>query len=154
MIFKVKQDGRHKARLVAGGHMVDPMGVNSRLTVVKTFYRFCAAILGMLLSPLSAWRKSTRTPVRSLANARDLCLSSRRRSMVYDHHRVELSGPILLTFYVLSVSQLYTTTVMSGCESEKRRMASMIISALMWMISKLSREIRNNGRHSSLAHFC
>jgi hypothetical protein len=29
MIFEVKQDGRRKARLVAGGHMVDPMGVNS-----------------------------------------------------------------------------------------------------------------------------
>ncbi len=35
MIFEVKQDGRRKARLVAGGHMVDPMGVNSRSTVVK-----------------------------------------------------------------------------------------------------------------------
>jgi hypothetical protein len=35
MIFEVKQDGRHKARLVAGGHIVDPMGVNSRSTVVK-----------------------------------------------------------------------------------------------------------------------
>ena len=35
MIFEVKQDGRRKARLVAGGHMVDPMGVNTRSTVVK-----------------------------------------------------------------------------------------------------------------------
>lgn len=35
MIFEVKQDGRRKARLVAGGHLVDPMGVNSRSTVVK-----------------------------------------------------------------------------------------------------------------------
>jgi hypothetical protein len=35
MIFDVKQDGRRKARLVAGGHMVDPMGVNSRSMVVK-----------------------------------------------------------------------------------------------------------------------
>jgi hypothetical protein len=35
MIFEIKQDGRRKARLVAGGHMVDPMGVNSRSTVVK-----------------------------------------------------------------------------------------------------------------------
>ncbi len=35
MIFEVKQDGRRKARLVAGGHMVDPMGINSRSTVVK-----------------------------------------------------------------------------------------------------------------------
>ena len=35
MIFDVKQDGRHKARLVAGGHMVDPMDVDSRSTVVK-----------------------------------------------------------------------------------------------------------------------
>ena len=35
MIFEVKQDGRRKARLVAGGHMVDTMGVNSRSTVVK-----------------------------------------------------------------------------------------------------------------------
>ncbi len=35
MIFEVKQDGRRKARLVAGGHMIDPMGINSRSTVVK-----------------------------------------------------------------------------------------------------------------------
>ena len=35
MIFEVKQDGRHKGCLVAGGHMVDPMGINSRSTVVK-----------------------------------------------------------------------------------------------------------------------
>lgn len=35
MIFEVKQDGRRKARLVAGGHMVDPMGINTRSTVVK-----------------------------------------------------------------------------------------------------------------------
>jgi hypothetical protein len=35
MIFEVNQDGRRKARLVAGGHMVDPMGINSRSTVVK-----------------------------------------------------------------------------------------------------------------------
>ena len=35
MNFEVKQDGRRKARLVAGGHLVDPMGINSRSTVVK-----------------------------------------------------------------------------------------------------------------------
>ena len=35
MIFEVKQDGRRKAHLVAGGHLVDPKGVNSRSTVVK-----------------------------------------------------------------------------------------------------------------------
>ena len=35
MIFEVKQDGRRKARLVASGHMVDPMGINPRSTVVK-----------------------------------------------------------------------------------------------------------------------
>ena len=35
MIFEVKQDGRRKARLVAGGHLVDPKGINSRSTVVK-----------------------------------------------------------------------------------------------------------------------
>jgi hypothetical protein len=35
MIFEVKQDGRRKARLVAGGHMVDPKGINPRSTVVK-----------------------------------------------------------------------------------------------------------------------
>ena len=35
MIFKVKQDGSQKARLVVGGHMVDPMGINPRSTVVK-----------------------------------------------------------------------------------------------------------------------
>ena len=35
MIFEVKQDGRRKARLVAGGHLVDPKGINSRSTIVK-----------------------------------------------------------------------------------------------------------------------
>ena len=35
MIYEVKQDGRHRARLVAGGHLVDPRGVNTRSTVVK-----------------------------------------------------------------------------------------------------------------------
>jgi hypothetical protein len=35
MIFEVKQDGRRKARLVAGGHLVDSMGISSRSTVVK-----------------------------------------------------------------------------------------------------------------------
>ena len=35
MIYEVKQDGRRKARLVAGGHLVDPRGVNTRSTVVK-----------------------------------------------------------------------------------------------------------------------
>ncbi len=35
MIFEVKQDGRRKGRLVAGVHMVDPMGINSRSAVVK-----------------------------------------------------------------------------------------------------------------------
>jgi hypothetical protein len=35
MILEVKQDGRRKARLVAGGHMIDPMGINSCSTVVK-----------------------------------------------------------------------------------------------------------------------
>jgi hypothetical protein len=34
-IFEVKQDGRRKARLVAGGHLVDSMGISSRSTVVK-----------------------------------------------------------------------------------------------------------------------
>ena len=34
MIFEVKQDGR-RARLVAGGHLVDPKGISSRSTVVK-----------------------------------------------------------------------------------------------------------------------
>jgi Reverse transcriptase (RNA-dependent DNA polymerase) len=35
LIFEVKQDGRRKARMVAGGHLVDPMGISSRSTVVK-----------------------------------------------------------------------------------------------------------------------
>ena len=35
MIFEVKQDGRRKARLVAGGHLLDPRGISSRSTVVK-----------------------------------------------------------------------------------------------------------------------
>jgi hypothetical protein len=35
MIFEVKQDGRRKARLVAGGHLVDSMGISSRSMVIK-----------------------------------------------------------------------------------------------------------------------
>ena len=35
MIFEVKQDGRHKARLVAGGHLVKLHGMSSKSTVVK-----------------------------------------------------------------------------------------------------------------------
>lgn len=36
MIFEVKQDGRKKARLTIGGHVVDAQGISTRSTVVKT----------------------------------------------------------------------------------------------------------------------
>lgn len=36
MIFEVKQDGRKKARLTIGGHVVDANGISTRSTVVKT----------------------------------------------------------------------------------------------------------------------
>ena len=36
MIFEVKQDGRKKARLTIGGHVVDAAGISTRSTVVKT----------------------------------------------------------------------------------------------------------------------
>jgi Reverse transcriptase (RNA-dependent DNA polymerase) len=36
MIFEVKQDGRKKARLTIGGHVVDSHGISTRSTVVKT----------------------------------------------------------------------------------------------------------------------
>ena len=35
MIFEVKQDGRHKGRLVCNGHKIDPRGISTRSTVVK-----------------------------------------------------------------------------------------------------------------------
>ena len=35
MIYEVKQDGCQKARLVAGGHLVDPHGISTHSTVVK-----------------------------------------------------------------------------------------------------------------------
>ena len=35
MIYEVKQDGRHKAHLVAGSHLVDPHGISTRSTVMK-----------------------------------------------------------------------------------------------------------------------
>lgn len=35
MIFEVKQDGRRKARLVAGGHLVELVGMSAKSTVVK-----------------------------------------------------------------------------------------------------------------------
>ena len=36
MIFEVKQCGRRKARLVCGGHLVDPRGMSTKSTVVKS----------------------------------------------------------------------------------------------------------------------
>ena len=35
MIYEVKQDGRRKARLVAGGHLVDPCSISTHSTIVK-----------------------------------------------------------------------------------------------------------------------
>ena len=35
MIYDVKQDGHHKARLVVVGHLVDPRGISTRSTIVK-----------------------------------------------------------------------------------------------------------------------
>ena len=35
MIYEVKPDGRRKARLIAGGHLVDPCSISTRSTVVK-----------------------------------------------------------------------------------------------------------------------
>ena len=35
MLFEVKQDGRHKGRLVCNGHQIDPRGISTRSTVVK-----------------------------------------------------------------------------------------------------------------------
>ena len=35
MIYEVKQDGCCKARLVTGGHLVDPRGISTRSTIVK-----------------------------------------------------------------------------------------------------------------------
>ena len=35
MIYEVKQDGRHKAYLVAGRHLVDPRGISTCSTIVK-----------------------------------------------------------------------------------------------------------------------
>ena len=35
MIYEVKEDRHQKARLVAGGHLVNPRGISSRSTVVK-----------------------------------------------------------------------------------------------------------------------
>ena len=37
MIFEVKQDGHHKARLVAGSHLVDPRGISTCSTSKCTF---------------------------------------------------------------------------------------------------------------------
>ena len=35
IIYEVKQDGCRKARLVAGGHLVDPRGISTHSTIVK-----------------------------------------------------------------------------------------------------------------------
>ena len=35
MVYEVKQDGHRKARLVTGGHLVDPCSISTRSTVVK-----------------------------------------------------------------------------------------------------------------------
>ena len=61
MIFEVKQDGRRKARLVAGGHLVDPMGINPRSTVVKG--------ISVRLLDLIAHRDGLRTLCGDIGNA-------------------------------------------------------------------------------------
>lgn len=61
MIFEVKQDGRRKARLVAGGHMVDPMGVNTRSTIAKG--------ISVRLLDLIAHRDGLKTICGNIGNA-------------------------------------------------------------------------------------
>ncbi len=61
MIFEVKQDGRRKARLVAGGHMIDPNGINSRSTVVKG--------ISVRLLDLIAHRDNLKILCRDIGNA-------------------------------------------------------------------------------------
>jgi hypothetical protein len=60
MIFEVKQDGRRKARLVAGGHMVEPRGISSRSMVVKGI---SVRLLDLIV------RDSLRTPCGDIGNA-------------------------------------------------------------------------------------
>ena len=85
MIFEVKQDGRRKARLVAGGHLVDPKGISSRSTVVKgTSVRLINLIahrenlqilcgdIGNALSQQIVWKRSIQELDQNLRIARGL----------------------------------------------------------------------------------
>ena len=61
MIFEVKQDGPHKARLVADGHMVEQRSISSRSMVVKG--------ISIRLLDLIAHRDGLRTLCGDIGNA-------------------------------------------------------------------------------------
>jgi hypothetical protein len=127
--FEVKQDGQRKARLVAGGHMVDAMSVNSQSTVVK-------GISVRLLDHI-AHRDDLPVLCGDTGNAfiTAECMEKiytyagpefgKREgrsvlSTVYNR-RVAHSEPILPIFYVLLGSPPRDTIVRCGCENVKRR---------------------------------
>ena len=61
MIFEVKHDGRHKARLVAGGHMVTLHNMSARSTVVKG--------ISVRILDISAHRDNLTTLCGDIGNA-------------------------------------------------------------------------------------
>ena len=160
MNFEVKQDGRRKARLVAGGHLVDPMGITSRSTVVKA--------ISVRLPDLIAHRDNL--PVLLCGNIGNAFITAQCMEKIFTHAGSEFGereGSVLIfkealyglrsssrafrAHFAVSDFQLRATTVTSGCASEKRRTASTT-SAHTWMISKSLQETRIIGNHISLAH--
>jgi hypothetical protein len=136
MIFEVKQDCRQKACLVAGGHIVDPMGVNSRSTVVKG--------ISVRLLDLMTHRENLPILCGDIGNA---FITANCVEKIYAYAGPEFGdregsllifkkfGHILLIFFVRSDSLQPGTIGMFGSEHARKRTA-MIISAPTWMTLK------------------
>lgn len=158
MIFEVKQDGRRKARLVAGGHMVDPMGINPRSTVVKG--------ISVRLLDLIAHRDNLGVLCGDIGNAFITadCMEkvNSRTGPEFDDregsmHSTGCARPvghserISLTFFTAWVSRLRDTTGMFGCAIEKSMMDTTTY-ALMWTILRSWPETPQDGKNRSLRH--
>jgi hypothetical protein len=143
MIFEVKQNGRRKGRLVASGHMGDPMGINSRSTVMKG--------ISVRLSDIIAHRDNLPILCGDIGNTFIMadCLDFGDWEGSVLVFKKALYG---LRSCVPWDSQPRVTIVMSGCGGEKTRTA-MTPFALTLTISKSWRGTLSDGRHRLLARF-
>jgi hypothetical protein len=97
LIYDVKHDGRHKARLVADGHLTD-IPLESVYTGVVSLRGFRIVLFLDELNHLEIWatdigkhtlkpihqKRYTSLLVQSLGSVRDISLSSPKNSMVYE----------------------------------------------------------------------